>query len=85
MLYTVQYGDTLGGIAANFGVSVWDIMRANNLHHFSIYPGQRLWIPGAAPAPAPHHWWHPAPAPAPSYHHWTPAPQHVQHHYYDHH
>jgi LysM repeat protein len=55
MHYTVHYGDTLGGIASRFGVSVAAIMHANGLHHSMIYPGQRLWIPVTA------HHYHPAP------------------------
>jgi len=53
--YTVRPGDTLIGIAYRFGVSYWDIVRANNITNPSyIYVGQRLFIPGAvAPTPTP--------------------------------
>ena len=53
--YVVRPGDTLGSIAARFGVTVDDILRANpqirdvNL----IYPGMVLFIPGAAVGPPP--------------------------------
>lgn len=44
--YVVQRGDTLYGIAARFGKSVWDIVVANNLSDPSlIYVGQVLTIP----------------------------------------
>ena len=45
--YTVQAGDTLTKIASHFGVTVNDIMRANNLANANyIQPGQMLMIPG---------------------------------------
>ena len=55
--YTVVSGDTLSGIADNYGVSWQDLYAANkdvigdnpNL----IIPGQVLRVPGTAPAPAP--------------------------------
>jgi hypothetical protein len=44
--YTVQVGDTLTKIASHFGVTVNDIMRANNLMDPNyIQPGQVLNIP----------------------------------------
>ena len=46
--YTVQAGDTLRGIAAQFNVSVPDLLRANNLtpaQADSLRPGQVLTIP----------------------------------------
>jgi len=58
--YTVQYGDTLSGIAQRFGVSLSALEAANpqitnpNL----IYPGERLSIPGGGsvtPTPPPGH------------------------------
>ncbi len=58
--YHVQWGDTLIGIATRFGVSMWDIVLANNIANPSfIYVGQSLVIPGARspaddnPAPVP--------------------------------
>jgi LysM repeat protein len=50
-LYTVQAGDTLIGIAVRFGVSMWDIVVANNIANPSlIYVGQSLVIRGAESA-----------------------------------
>lgn len=44
--YVVRQGDTLGGIALKFGVSVQAIMQANGLSNPNlIYVGQRLIIP----------------------------------------
>ncbi|HKU01259.1 MAG TPA: LysM peptidoglycan-binding domain-containing protein [Arthrobacter sp.] len=63
-VHTVVSGDTLGAIAAAYGVSLNDVLSANGLGLSSvIYPGDQIQIPGAgytaAPAPAP------APAAAP--------------------
>jgi LysM repeat protein len=66
--YTVQAGDTVGHIAARFGVSVASIVRANRLDARAlIRTGQRLVVPGvpvprtAEPAPPattpPTHWY----------------------------
>ncbi len=53
-VYIVRAGDTLTGIAARAGVSVWTIAQANSIYNLQrIYVGQRLVIPGAAPAPTP--------------------------------
>jgi LysM repeat protein len=62
--YTVQSGDTLAAIARRYGVSLTDLIVANNIENPNlIRVGQVLTIPGAAaPAPAPA----PGPAPAPS-------------------
>lgn len=52
-IYTVQTGDSLYLIGKKFGVTPAAIKTANNLTGDSIYPGQRLTIPGtgnAAPA-----------------------------------
>jgi LysM repeat protein len=49
--HTVQAGEALAFIAAQYGVSVESIQQANNLPNAdSIYVGQELFIPGAAPA-----------------------------------
>ena len=51
-VYVVQSGDRLVDIAARFGVSASAIVRANGLANAdTIYPGQRLTIPGASAAP----------------------------------
>ena len=54
--YTVQPGDTLTRIAVRHGVTVWALMRANELDSSHIFGGQVLSIPGAGdnapPAPA---------------------------------
>jgi LysM repeat protein len=52
--YTVKTGDTLSGIADLFGVTVDDIVRANNIADpNSLALGQVLIIPGRVPTPAP--------------------------------
>ena len=44
--YTIKRGDTLGTIAAEFGVKVEDIVRVNNIRHpDAIFIGQQLIIP----------------------------------------
>ncbi len=44
--YTIKRGDTLGTIAAEFGVKVEDIVRVNNIRHpDAIFVGQQLIIP----------------------------------------
>ena len=66
--YTVVSGDTVGSIAARFGVDVNAMLAANGLSAYSvIVPGQVLKLTGppvpvATPAPAPP----PAPAPVPA-------------------
>lgn len=46
IVYVVQTGDTLDGIAQTWGVSVAAILQSNNLTLISIiYPGQKLAIP----------------------------------------
>jgi LysM repeat protein len=50
--YVVQKGDSLSRIAARFGVTVDDLITANNLTTTVIQPGQVLIIPGATAAEA---------------------------------
>lgn len=65
--YVVVAGDTVGAIAARFGVDVYDMLAANGLGVYTIiWPGQTLKLSGppvAVPAPAPAVR---APAPAPA-------------------
>ncbi|MDQ0677415.1 LysM repeat protein [Arthrobacter pascens] len=70
-LYTVVPGETVGAIAARFGVDLNTMLAANGLGGYSIIvPGQTLKLSGpAVPMPAP------APAPAPAA---APAPAYVQ-------
>ena len=53
--YTVQSGDTLGGIGQKYGIDYHEIASANGISNPNlIYAGQVLVIPGAnAPAPNP--------------------------------
>lgn len=44
-VYTVKKGDTLYGIASNFGLTVLDIMELNNLDSTTLIVGQELFIP----------------------------------------
>lgn len=54
MNYTVRSGDTLSSIAARFGISVQDMIRANNIPYpYYIYVGQILYVPIATPSPGP--------------------------------
>lgn len=51
--YTVQSGDTLSGIAAQYGTSWQHLAELNGLADPNIiYPGQVLTVDGSAPAPA---------------------------------
>ncbi len=62
--HTIQHGETLGILAIHYGLTVQDLLAANNIIHPNhIYVGQHLWIPATAaagrdvadvePAPAP--------------------------------
>ncbi|HKS01599.1 MAG TPA: LysM peptidoglycan-binding domain-containing protein [Arthrobacter sp.] len=52
--YVIKSGDTLSGIAARHGVRLADILSANRLKvTATIYPGQKLVIPGKASAVQP--------------------------------
>jgi LysM repeat protein len=50
VVYIVQPGDTMFGIGRRYGLDVWTIARANGITDLdTIYVGQRLVIPIAAP------------------------------------
>lgn len=52
--YVVKSGDTLWGIAQDFGVKVAEVKSWNNLSSDLIFPGQSLKVEGSdTPAPAP--------------------------------
>ena len=52
--YTIQLGDTLGQIAARYGVSVDSLAQANGIDNPGfIVEGQTLVIPGTQPTPQP--------------------------------
>lgn len=51
-IYVVQPGETLSGIAAKLGVTMQEMVDANNLTDANnIFSGQRLTVPGAQAAP----------------------------------
>lgn len=53
-VHIVAWGETVGTIAAEYGVNASTIIDANNLAQPDrLYAGQTLVIPGASPAPAP--------------------------------
>lgn len=55
-LIKVEAGDTLFGIAVQFGVDLNELIRVNGIVNANlIFPGQLLILPGRAPAPAPAH------------------------------
>jgi LysM repeat protein len=52
--YTVQEGDTLSAIAEQFGLTIADLVAANDLADPDlIFPGQVLRIPAATATPTP--------------------------------
>jgi LysM repeat protein len=53
--YIIQQGDYLGSIAAQFNITIEELMTANGMTSVDeiIYPGQALIIPGAGEAPTP--------------------------------
>ncbi len=51
--WTVQRGESLGGIATRHGVTVADLRAANGIEGNLIHPGDVLTIPGAGTASAP--------------------------------
>lgn len=53
LVYTVKLGDSCGGIAFSFGVSIQSIVLLNNLPAdcSTLYEGQRLLIPQPTPTP----------------------------------
>lgn len=54
IVYVVQLDDTLSAIALRYETTVQALVRANGITNPEfIYPGQRLVIPGASPAPEP--------------------------------
>ena len=54
IVHVVRWGENLTYIAGQYGTTVQAIMNANGISNPNrIYAGQRLLIPGAAPAPAP--------------------------------
>jgi len=64
-VYTVNAGDTLVTVAAKFGTTANEVMRANGLYNPNfIYIGQRLSIPGRSARPALQPSIAPAPLPA---------------------
>ncbi len=53
-VYVVKAGDTLYSIARLYKTTAWAIAQANGIYDLNhIYVGQRLVIPGVAPAPTP--------------------------------
>ena len=53
-IYIVQAGDSLGGIADKLGVTMAELVEANNLDNPDfLFTGQRLVVPGTGPVPTP--------------------------------
>lgn len=75
--YTVQPGDTLSGIAWAYNTTVYELLQINNLYNKDfVYVGQKLCVPGRAPAPMPDYNHHDYPDPVPDhagYHIVTPG------------
>jgi LysM repeat protein len=66
--YTVQAGDTLSGIAWQYGITINALMQANSLYSDFIYQGQRLCMPTGGVAgypPGPETGPGPGPGPSP--------------------
>jgi len=60
IFYAVQPGETLADIAAKFGVTVEDILKANRLPpNSTVFPGQLLAIPAPQTTPTPAPTWTP--------------------------
>ena len=65
-IHIVRRGETLSGIAARYGVSMWALARVNHIYNPNlIWAGQRLVIPGLGPGPAPQPPHPPRPRPQP--------------------
>ena len=58
-IYVVQPGDTMSGIAAMFGVTLDDLVKANPQIRDpnTIYPGQTVYIPTGAHPTRPSHFY----------------------------
>ncbi len=50
--HEVQIDETLGTIAADYGVSLFDLQEINEIWTYLIYPGQQLLIPAGGTPPA---------------------------------
>ena len=50
--HEVKYGETLGTIAADYGVNLFDLQKINEIWTYLIYPGQQLLIPAGGTPPA---------------------------------
>ena len=46
--YQVKRGDTLWGVASNYGVPLAELKKANNRTSNLLYPGQKLTIPAVS-------------------------------------
>ena len=51
VLYLVQPGDTLHGLAYYFGTTVQAIMQANGMMNYYLRAGEEIWIPASGPPP----------------------------------